>query len=74
MMIPKDFNDLAIRRINIVLKDGIGFDRSIWDMLAHAYACGFIDCCEANVNQRNHENAKQEQLHQLEIGNDEGKV
>ena len=74
MMLPKDFNDFAIKRTAVVLKNGIIFDRSLRDMLANAYACGFIDCCEANVNQRNHENAKQEQLHQLEIGNDEGKV
>lgn len=74
MKIPKDFNDLAIRRSEIILKTGIGFDRSIRDMLAHAYTCGFIDCYDINASQCNHENAKQQQLHQSESGNAEGKA
>jgi len=53
MMLPKDFNDFAIKRTAVVLKNGISFDRSLRDMLANAYACGFVDCCEVNVNIRN---------------------
>lgn len=49
----KSFNDMAIRRTAVILKNGIGYDRSLREMLAQAYTHGFIDCCEVNV----HENA-----------------
>lgn len=58
MIVPKDFNEFAIKRTEVVLKNGIAYDRSIKDMLAHAYMNGFIDCCEVNVNQRTQENTR----------------
>lgn len=48
--IPKEFNDIALERTGIVIKTGIAFDRSLKDMLAYAYALGFVDCNDAYVN------------------------
>ena len=52
MMVPKDFNDLAVRRTAVVLKNGVNFDRSLRDMLSQAYTFGFIDCYEISAEEK----------------------